>query len=64
MAEINIQRKRKNLWWLWLLILLIILAVVYYLYNNNYFDRENLNVTGYIFQHSMFQIKLQNCPIL
>ena len=45
MAEINVQRKRKNLWWLWLLILLITLAVVYYLYTNNYFGQENLNVT-------------------
>lgn len=44
MAEIHLQRKRKNLWWLWLLIVLIVLAVVYYLYINNYFGQENVNV--------------------
>ncbi|WP_026898193.1 hypothetical protein [Daejeonella oryzae] len=44
MAEIHIQRKRKNLWWLWLLIILIVLAVVYYLYTNNYFGQQELNV--------------------
>ena len=44
MAEIHVQRKRRNLWWLWLLIILIIAAVIYYLYTNNYFNTENLNV--------------------
>lgn len=44
MAEIHVQRKRRNLWWLWLLIILIIAAVIYYLYTNNYFNSENLNV--------------------
>ncbi len=44
MAEIHLQRKRKNLWWLWLLIILIVLAVIYYLYNNNYLGQENVNV--------------------
>lgn len=44
MAEIHLQRKRKNLWWLWLLLVLIVLAVVYYLYINNYFAQENVNV--------------------
>ncbi|MEJ7780159.1 MAG: hypothetical protein WKF68_11285 [Daejeonella sp.] len=44
MAEIHLQRKRKNLWWLWLLIILIVLAVVYYLYINNYFTQENVTV--------------------
>jgi len=44
MAEINVQRKRRNLWWLWLLVILIVAAVIYYLYINNYFDTENLNV--------------------
>ena len=42
MAEIHLQKKRKNLWWLWLLLILIILAVVYYLYTNN-FNEDNLN---------------------
>ena len=44
MAEIHVQRKRRNLWWLWLLIILIVAAVIYYLYTNNYFNTENLNV--------------------
>ena len=44
MAEIHVQRKRKNLWWLWLLIILIVAAVVYYLYVNNYFNKDNVNV--------------------
>lgn len=44
MAEIHVQRKRRNLWWLWLLIILIVAAVIYYLYANNYFNTENLNV--------------------
>lgn len=44
MAEIHVQRKRRNLWWLWLLIILIVAAVIYYLYTNNYFNSENLNV--------------------
>lgn len=44
MAEIHVQRKRRNLWWLWLLIILIIAAVIYYLYTNNYFNNTDLNV--------------------
>jgi hypothetical protein len=44
MAEIHVQRKRRNLWWLWLLIILIVAAVVYYLYTNNYFNKDNVNV--------------------
>lgn len=47
MAEIHVQRKRRNLWWLWLLILLIVAAVIYYLYTNNYFNTENLNVVNF-----------------
>lgn len=47
MAEIHVQRKRKNLWWLWLLIILIVAAVVYYLYINNYFNKDNVNVFNY-----------------
>ncbi len=43
MAEIHLQKKRKNIWWLWLLIILFALAVVYYLYTNNYFNDDNLN---------------------
>ncbi|HUH33557.1 MAG TPA: hypothetical protein VLZ28_06350 [Daejeonella sp.] len=44
MAEIHVQRKRRNLWWLWLLVILIIAAVIYYLYTNNYFNTGNVNV--------------------
>ncbi len=44
MAEIRVQRKRKNLGWLWLLLILIVLAAVYYLYTNNYFTQDNVNV--------------------
>ena len=47
MAEIHVQRKRRNLWWLWLLIILIVAAVIYYLYTNNYFNSENLNVINF-----------------
>lgn len=44
MAEIHVQRKRRNLWWLWLLIILILAAVIYYLYTNNYFNTGDVNV--------------------
>jgi hypothetical protein len=48
MAEIHVQRKRRNLWWLWLLIILILAAVIYYLYTNNYFNTGDLNVLNYL----------------
>ena len=48
MAEIHVQRKRRNLWWLWLLIILVLAAVIYYLYTNNYFNTETVNVLNYL----------------
>jgi hypothetical protein len=48
MAEIHVQRKRRNLWWLWLLIILIVAALVYYLYVNNYFNTDNLSTLNYL----------------
>jgi uncharacterized membrane protein YhaH (DUF805 family) len=32
MAQILVQRKRKNYWWIWLLLLIIVLGVLFYLY--------------------------------
>lgn len=57
MAEIHVQRKRKNLWWLWLLIILIVAAVVYYLYVNNYFNKDNVNVFNH-FRPELFSAGL------
>lgn len=58
MAEINVQRKSRSLWWLWLLIILILAAVVYYLYTNNYFDQENVNVLNFMQQNLFAEIGL------
>jgi uncharacterized membrane protein YhaH (DUF805 family) len=32
MAQILVQRKRKNYWWIWLLLLIAVLGVLFYLY--------------------------------
>ena len=49
MAEIHVQRKRRNLWWLWLLIILVLAAVIYYLYTNNYFNTGTVNVSSFLY---------------
>jgi len=36
MPELNVQRKRKNLWWLWLVIIvLLIIAITYFFLPHN-----------------------------
>jgi len=46
MAELHVQRKRKNFSWLWLIIVALIIAVVVYWYMNYYQQNGELNTNN------------------